>query len=106
MIEAKLLKANENVLAENSCGKTNHSKGQDKNGSRDDIECWNCRKLGHTKAKFRDKTMSKSKKGKSSKEGNNSTNVATKDDDAKAFAFTSTFTGPTHATTVHSQTWK
>jgi len=94
-IEAKLLKANKNALTVHSHGKGKHSKGQDKEGSKDKIECWGCRKLGHTRAKCKDKLKGKSKKGKSDKEGNDSANVAAKDDETEAFAFTSTFAGPT-----------
>jgi len=78
-IETKLLKANENALAASSRGKGKRNKGQDKKGSKDEIECWGCGKLGHIRAKCKDKMKGNIKKGKGGKEGNSSANVAPKD---------------------------
>ena len=67
LIKVKLIKANKNALAANSHRKGKCNKGQDKKGSKDKIECWGCGKLGHTRAKWKDKSKGKSKEGKSDK---------------------------------------
>jgi hypothetical protein len=87
-IEARQLKANENIPAVNS-----HRNGQHQGGKsncshlRNSIECWKCGKTGHVELQCPDKEKGKEKGGRDRKKGSDSANVAAEDNGSKPFAF-------------------